>query len=77
MFTNINKHIITFSSKIMYGHFSQKFNTIKNNVMKYKLAKLEYEQKQAKYITNEQKSSSNNYFNKLRKLNYTELKKFI
>lgn len=76
MFTNVNREIIKFSSKIIYGHYSQKFNTIKKNVMKYKLAKLEREQKNTKYINNEQ-SSSNNYFNKLRKLNYSELKKLI
>jgi hypothetical protein len=76
MFTNVNREIIKFSSKIIYGFYSQKFNAIKKNVMKYKLAKLEREQKNTKYITNEQ-SNSNNYFNKLRKLNYSELKKLI
>ncbi len=77
MFTNVNKHFITFSSKVVYGHFFQKFNTIKKNVMKYKLAKLEREEKDAKYITNEQKGGLNKSSNILRKLNYTELKKII
>lgn len=69
-FVNVNKYLANTIYNIVYGHYYNKFDFIRKQYMRFKLAKLEKEKEQIKLV--ETNTNSNNFtFNRI--LNLTTL----
>ena len=70
-FVNVNKYLANTIYNIVYGHYYNKFDLIRKQYMRFKLAKLEREKEQIKLVENNNNSNNTTTFNRL--LNLTTI----